>query len=91
MAEKSIFWLVFFILFLVFVYASMDLTQVAQWNPDVAFRGSYLDVYGREKIYKNPHFQLIWQRFRNILWGRNMPVKELPWESLDVHAYGFRD
>lgn len=33
--------------------------QIARWNPDVIFLGSYLDTYGGERLYENPHFKTV--------------------------------
>ncbi|THB76280.1 MAG: iron ABC transporter substrate-binding protein [Desulfobacteraceae bacterium] len=40
-------------------WADISPEQLALWNPDVIFLGSTLDAYGRDSIFKNPHFQTI--------------------------------
>ena len=40
-------------------WANVSPEQVAAWNPDVVFLGSSLDTYGRDNIFKNPHFQTV--------------------------------
>ncbi len=40
-------------------WADVSPEQIAKWNPDVIFLGSYLDVYGKDKILENPQFQTI--------------------------------
>ena len=40
-------------------WADVSPEQIAKWNPDVIFLGSYLDVYGKNKILENPQFQTI--------------------------------
>jgi len=40
-------------------WAEVSPEQIANWNPDVIFLGSYLNTEGREKIYANPQFATI--------------------------------
>ena len=40
-------------------WADVSPEQIAKWNPDVIFLGSYLDVYGKDKILENPQFQTV--------------------------------
>lgn len=40
-------------------WADVSPEQIAAWNPDVIFLGSYLDVYGKDKILENPQFQTV--------------------------------
>jgi len=40
-------------------WADVSPEQIARWNPDVIFLGSYLDIYEKEDIVKNPHFQTV--------------------------------
>ncbi len=40
-------------------WANVSPEQIAKWNPDVIFLGSYLDVYGKDKILENPQFQTV--------------------------------
>ncbi len=40
-------------------WADVSPEQIAKWNPDVIFLGSYLDVYGKDAIYENPQFQTV--------------------------------
>ena len=40
-------------------WADVSPEQIATWNPDVIFLGSYLDVYGKDKILENPQFQTV--------------------------------
>lgn len=40
-------------------WANVSPEQIAQWNPDVIFLGSYLDVYGKDKIFTLPQFQTV--------------------------------
>ncbi|MBU2456071.1 MAG: ABC transporter substrate-binding protein, partial [Proteobacteria bacterium] len=40
-------------------WADVSPEQIAQWNPDVIFLGSYLDVYGKDKILESPQFQTV--------------------------------
>jgi len=40
-------------------WADVSPEQIAQWNPEVIFLGSYLDVYGKDAILGNPQFQTI--------------------------------
>jgi len=40
-------------------WADVSPEQIAQWNPEVIFLGSYLDVYGKDKILESPQFQTV--------------------------------
>lgn len=40
-------------------WADISPEQIAVWDPEVIFLGSYLDQYGKEKIYKDSHFSTI--------------------------------
>lgn len=40
-------------------WANVSPEQIAMWNPDVVFLGSSLDTYGKDKIFKNSHFQTV--------------------------------
>ncbi len=40
-------------------WADVSPEQIAKWNPEVIFLGSYLDVYGKDQILENPQFQTI--------------------------------
>ncbi len=40
-------------------WADVSPEQIVRWNPDVIFLGSYLDVYGRDRILENPQFQTV--------------------------------
>jgi iron complex transport system substrate-binding protein len=40
-------------------WADVSPEQIAKWNPEVIFMGSYLDVYGKDQILENPQFQTI--------------------------------
>ncbi|CCK79092.1 MULTISPECIES: ABC transporter substrate-binding protein [Desulfobacula] len=40
-------------------WADVSPEQIAKWNPDVVFLGSSFDAYGKDKIFKNSHFQTV--------------------------------
>jgi iron complex transport system substrate-binding protein len=40
-------------------WADVSPEQIAQWDPQVIFLGSYLDVYGKDKIFTLPQFQTV--------------------------------
>jgi iron complex transport system substrate-binding protein len=40
-------------------WADVSPEQIAQWNPEVIFLGSYLDVYGKDSIFTLPQFQTV--------------------------------
>lgn len=40
-------------------WADVSPEQIAQWNPEVIFLGSSLDVYGKDKIFTLPQFQTV--------------------------------
>jgi iron complex transport system substrate-binding protein len=40
-------------------WADVSPEQIARWDPQVIFLGSYLDVYGKDKIFTLPQFQTV--------------------------------
>lgn len=40
-------------------WATVSPEQISQWNPDVIFLGSSLDLYEKDKIFNSPHFKTV--------------------------------
>ena len=40
-------------------WADVSPEQIARWDPQVIFLGSYLDVYDKDKIFTLPQFQTV--------------------------------